>query len=94
VGKILHHFVPLSSERLLKQHINRIFYSIVFIFFCDGGFLGREGVILLKREKLKTQLSILKPRWGHALKIDQEQPALIPLIQIIFVGLLRGGVNQ
>jgi hypothetical protein len=84
VGKILHHFVPLSRESLLKQQINRIFCSVIFIFFIHGGFLGRARVIFLKRDKLETQLSILGPRRGHALKNDQEQPALIPLIQIIF----------
>jgi hypothetical protein len=31
VGKILHHFFPLSGESLLKQQINRIFFFIVFI---------------------------------------------------------------
>jgi hypothetical protein len=40
VGKILHHFIPLSRESLLKQQINRIFCSIIFIFFHHGGFLG------------------------------------------------------
>jgi hypothetical protein len=84
VGKILHHFVPLSRESLLKQQINRIFCSIIFIFFHHGGFLGCARDIFLKRDKLETQLSILRPRRGHALKNDQEQPALIPLIQIIF----------
>jgi hypothetical protein len=34
VGKILHHFIPLSRESLLKQQIDRIVCSIVFIFFC------------------------------------------------------------
>jgi hypothetical protein len=48
------------------------------------GFLGMREMILLKRDKIETQLSILGPRWGHALKNDQEKPALIPLIQIIF----------
>jgi hypothetical protein len=47
-------------------------------------FLGCAGVIFLKRYKPETQLSILGPRRGHALKNDQEQLALIPLIQIIF----------
>jgi hypothetical protein len=84
VGKILHHFVPLSRESLLKQQINRIFCSIVFLFFHHGGFLGCAREIVLKRDKLETQLSILGPHQGHALKNDQEQPALIPLIQIIF----------
>jgi hypothetical protein len=42
-------------------------------------------MIVLKRDKLETQLAILGPRRGHALKKnDQEQPALIPLIRIIF----------
>jgi hypothetical protein len=84
VGKILHHFVPLSRERLLKQHIDRIFCSVVFLFFRCGGFLGRARAIVFKRDKLKTQLAILRPRRGHALKNDQEKPAMIPLIQIIF----------
>jgi hypothetical protein len=68
VGKILHHFIPLSRESLLKQHINRIFCSVIFIFFRHGGFLGCARVIFLKRDKLKTQLAILIPRRGHALK--------------------------
>ena len=67
-AKIIHHFVPLSHESLLKQQIDRCVRVIVF-----------------KRDKLETQLSILGPRRGHALKKnDQEQPALIPLIRIIF----------
>jgi hypothetical protein len=41
-------------------------------------------VIVLKRDNLENQLAILGPRWGHALKNDQDQPTLIPLIQIIF----------
>jgi hypothetical protein len=40
VGKILHHFIPLSRESLLKQQINRILCSVIFIFFHHGGFLG------------------------------------------------------
>jgi hypothetical protein len=83
VGKILHHFVPLSRESLLKQQVNRIFFHY-FLFCHHRGFLGRARVIFLKRDKLETQLAILGPRRGHALKNDQEQPALIPLIQIIF----------
>jgi hypothetical protein len=84
VGKILHHFIPLSRESLLKQQINRIFAPVIFIFFHHGGFLGHVRVIFLKRDKIETQLSILGPRRGHALKNDQEHPTLIPLIQIIF----------
>jgi hypothetical protein len=84
VCKILHHFIPLSHESLLKQQVNRIFCSIIFIFFRHRGFLGSARVIFLKRDKLETQLAILGPRQGHVLKNDQEQPALIPLIQIIF----------
>jgi hypothetical protein len=85
VGKILHHFVPLSRESLLKQQIDRIVYSIVFLFFCHGGFLGHARVIFFKRDKIETQISILGPCPGLALKKnDHEQPALIPLIQIIF----------
>jgi hypothetical protein len=48
------------------------------------GFLGVREQIVFKRDKLETQLAILGPRRGHALKNDQEQPTLIPLIQIIF----------
>jgi hypothetical protein len=33
VGKILHHFVPLSRESLLKQQIDRIVCSVDFLFF-------------------------------------------------------------
>ena len=84
VGKILHHFVPLSRENLLKQQIDRIVFSVVFIFLCHRGFLGHARAIVLKRDKIETQLAILRPCRGHALKNDQEQPALIPLIQIIF----------
>jgi hypothetical protein len=84
VGKILHHFIPLSHESLLKQKINRILFSIIFIFFHHGGFILHARDIFLKRDKLETQLSILGTHWRHALKNDQEQPAMIPLIQIIF----------
>jgi hypothetical protein len=84
VGKNLHYFIPLSPEILLKKPINRIVFSVIFIFFFHGGFLGCARDILFKRDKLETQLSILGPHRGHALKNDQEQPALIPLIQIIF----------
>jgi hypothetical protein len=38
--------------------------------------------IVLKRDKIETQLDILGPHRGHALKNDQEQCALIPLIWI------------
>jgi hypothetical protein len=68
VGKILHHFIPLSPEILLKQQINTIFCSIDFIFFRHGGFLGHAREIFLKRDKTETQLSILRPRQRHALK--------------------------
>jgi hypothetical protein len=84
VGKILHHFVPLSRESLLKKQFNRIVCSVIFLFFHHGGFHGNVKAIVFKRDKLETQLAILGPRWGHALKNDQEQRALIPLTQIIF----------
>jgi hypothetical protein len=84
VGKILHHFVLLSRESFLKQQIDRIICSTIFIFFHHGGFLGHAREIVFKRDTLETQLYILGPRRGHALKNNQEQPALIPLIQIIF----------
>jgi hypothetical protein len=41
-------------------------------------------MIFLKRDKLETQLDILEPHRGHALKNDQQHPAMIPLIQIYF----------
>jgi hypothetical protein len=40
--------------------------------------------IFLNRDKLETQLYITEPHQGHAMKNDQEQAALISLIQIIF----------
>jgi hypothetical protein len=55
-----------------------------FFFFCHGGFLWHVRAIFLKRDKFETQLSILGPRQGHALKKYREYHALIPLIQIIF----------
>jgi hypothetical protein len=33
VGKIIHHFIPLSRESLLKQQIDRIICSVLFLFF-------------------------------------------------------------
>jgi hypothetical protein len=39
---------------------------------------------MLKRDKLETQLAILRPRQGHALKNNKEHLALIPLIHIYF----------
>jgi hypothetical protein len=77
VGKIVHHSIPLSRESLLKKQVNRILFSVVFLFFHHRGFLGRA------REKIETQLAILGPCQGHALKNDQEHPALIPLIHIL-----------
>jgi hypothetical protein len=68
VGKIIHNFIPLSRESLLKQQIDRIVCSIIFIFFHHGGFLGCVREIVFKRDKLETQLDILGPRRGHALK--------------------------
>jgi hypothetical protein len=79
-----HHFIPLSRESLLKKQVNRIVYSTIFIFCHHQGFLGHAREIFLKRDKLETQLSILGPCRGHALKKNQEQPAMIPLIRIIF----------
>jgi hypothetical protein len=67
-------YFACSSNKLIEY----------FILFLHGGFLGRVRVIFLKKYKLKTQLAILGPRRGHALKNDQEQPTLIPLIRIIF----------
>jgi hypothetical protein len=73
VGKILHHFVMLLHESLLKKNIKRIVYSIIFISFHRGGFLGSVRDIFLKKQNIKTQLDILRPRRGHALKNDQEK---------------------
>jgi hypothetical protein len=86
VEKILHHFVLLSRESLLNQQIDRIIFSVIFIFFHHGGFIGHARSIVFKRDKLETQLDILGPHRGHALekKNDQEKPALIPQIHIIF----------
>ena len=50
----------------------------------DPASLGHARVILLKRDKIDTQLVILGPCWGHALENDQEHPTLIPLVRIIF----------
>jgi hypothetical protein len=47
--------------------------------------------IFLKSDNIETQLSILVPLRGHALKTNQEKPALIPLIQIIFGTKLKEG---
>jgi hypothetical protein len=69
---------------MLKKQINRIVYSIVFLFFRHGGFLGHARDIVFNRDKIDTQLVIFGPRQGHALKNDQEKPTLIPLIPIIF----------
>jgi hypothetical protein len=84
VGKILHHFILLSRESLLKQQIDRIICSTILLLFIHGRFLGHAREIVFKRDTLEAQLSILEHRWGHALKNNQEQRALIPLIQIIF----------
>jgi hypothetical protein len=83
----------MSREILLKQQINIIFYYVDFLFFHHGGFLWRARVIFLKRDKLETK-TILGPRQGHALKNDQEKPALIPLIQIIFGTKLERRYNK
>jgi hypothetical protein len=84
VVKIIHHFVPLSRKSLLKKQIDKIICSAIFLLFPHGWFLGRAREIVFKREKIETQLSKLKPPQGHALKNDQEESSLIPLIQIIF----------
>jgi hypothetical protein len=85
VGKILHHFVPLSRESLLKQQINRIVCSVIFIFFHHGGFLGHARAIFLKRDNIRDPTFYTQTSSGTCTeKNDQEQPALIPLIQIIF----------
>ena len=68
VCKILHHFVPLSCDGFLNKQVNRILPSTVFLFFRHRGFLGCARVIFLKRDKIETQLAILGPCRGHALK--------------------------
>jgi hypothetical protein len=77
VGKILHIFAPLSCESFLKQQIDIIFFSIVFIFFLNGGFTWRVKEIFIK-------VYNLTPHWEHALKKDQEHPPLISLIYDFF----------
>jgi hypothetical protein len=67
VCKILHNFIPLSYESLLKKQFNKIFCSTIFILCHHKGFLGCARVIFLKRDKLDTQLAILKPRRGHTI---------------------------
>jgi hypothetical protein len=67
-----------SSNKLIGSSAPSFFFSSTM-----EGFLGVREIVF-KRDKLETQLSILRPHRGHALKNDQEQPALIPLIQIIF----------
>jgi hypothetical protein len=84
VGKILHISAPLSCESFLKQQIDRIFFSIVFIFFLNGGFTWRVKEIFIKVYNLETKVSKLRPHWGHALKKDQEHPPLISLIYDVF----------
>jgi hypothetical protein len=65
-------FFPLSRESFLKKQVNRIIFSIVFVFCHHQGFPGHVRVIFLKRDELKTQLAIHGPRQGHALKISRE----------------------
>jgi hypothetical protein len=84
VGKIRHNFVPMSSESLLKQQIDRIFFSVIFIFFLNGGFTWRVREIFIKVDNLETKVSKLRPHWGHALKKDQDDPPLISLIYNVF----------
>jgi hypothetical protein len=73
------HVRACSSNRLIESCALSFFFSSAM-----EGFLGARAIVL-KRDKIKTQLAILGPRRGHALKNDQEQPIMIPLIQIIFV---------
>jgi hypothetical protein len=75
VGKILHHFIPLSRESLLKQQINRIFLLCHFYFLPPWRVSWACERIFLKRDKLETQLSILRPRRGHALKKKRSRAA-------------------
>jgi hypothetical protein len=63
----------LLRENLLKKNIKRIVYSVIFISFHHGGFLGSARDIFLKKENIEIQLDILRPRRGHALKNDQEK---------------------
>jgi hypothetical protein len=84
----------MSHERFIKKEINRIYCSIIFIFFLHGGIIGRARAIFLKRDKLETQLAILGPHRGHALKNNQEHLVLIPLIQIIFENEMKEYILQ
>jgi hypothetical protein len=69
VGKIIHHFIPLLRESFLKQQIDRIVSSVVFIFFHHGGFIGVVQEIFSSREtSLIPNFIYSIPRQGHALK--------------------------
>jgi hypothetical protein len=57
VGKILHHFVPLSRESLLKQQLIESSAPSFLFSSTMEGFLGMRE-IFLKRDKLETQLLI------------------------------------
>jgi hypothetical protein len=44
--EVVHHFVPLSREGFLKQHFNRISWSIIFLFVPHGLLSGSTRSIL------------------------------------------------
>jgi hypothetical protein len=84
VGKILHHFVPLSRESLLKQQINRIF-------LCHFSFLPPWRVSWACESDFPQERQARDPTfytWTSSgtctEKMIKSKPALIPLIQIIF----------
>jgi hypothetical protein len=64
----IHHLIPLLREGFLNQQFERISYPIIFIFSYHGRSLGHARASILKRNKLETQLFVLRPRWGHALR--------------------------
>jgi hypothetical protein len=90
-GKILHHFIPLSHESLLEQQINMILFSIIFVFFQHGGFVGGVRDILHNIEKINTQLAILGPHRGHALKNQSREACSDTIDPYYFIEQNEGG---
>ena len=64
----IHHLIPLLREVFLNQWFERISYPIIFLFSFHERFLGCARDFVLKRNKLETQLFVLRPCWGHALR--------------------------
>jgi hypothetical protein len=62
----IHHLVPLLCEGFLNQQFERISCTIIFLFSYHERSLGHVRVSFLMRNKLETQLFVLRPHWGHA----------------------------